>query len=406
MKKKGLLLLLAILGGFAVLGCSQTTGTTTTTATTTSDSTTTSTTTTTTTSALRQLLPEVSTIRLAIGGVYRLTFGFNFTPDAAVTVLFLATDETVASVDASGLVTAVSEGETLIRIAYDETVYADVQIIVLGEYVLVPPTKSIYHPGDSLNLRGGAIEIRSDDVLVERVPMTSEMVISFDSQVPGTQLVALSYQGIAFQFSVYILNPKQEASLFDDFILLDDPASTGRKIEFALTKSNVAEFLTLVDNVYENEEVNIYAIFISPSGDTKRVSAFWYQGYEEQITPTVINKALNLEGTVNDKGWDYDLILRYVEANDPQFRLRFQTDEPGEYDCELIIEVDGAKIQSFSKTFVVEANSTSDSRGILGVDESNRRHFRFSDGTTYIPVGQNVAWYTSSQRKYYDYLSW
>lgn len=384
MKKKFLLILLLASLFLPLLGCRETT---------------------TTTTALREIVPATAELRLAVGGLERITYTLSF-EDTDPVVGFTSSDETVATVDQTGLVTGVAYGECTVRLTYEGTLTADVTVLVLGDFAIVPPTKTVYKTGEALNLHGAEIEIRSGNTVLESIPLTADMIVSYDPQATGEQLVGFLYQGIVHHFAVYVLDEKQEASLFDDFIVLDAEPETGSKIEFALMKSNTAEFLSLVENVYDYEEVNVYALFTSPSGAIWRVSAFWFQAYEESTAPITVNPALNLEGKVNDTAWDYDLLLRYVADYEPQFRLRFQTDEAGEYGCQLFVEIDGKAIQTFRKTFTVAENPDSDSHGVLSVDSTSNRHFVFADGTTYVPVGQNVAWYTSVQRKYYDYLSW
>lgn len=348
-----------------------------------------------------------SAITMAEGGKYLIEYELNFENTDGTLITFQSDNEEVAVVSALGEITAVDAGVAIITVAFGDTLFETLEVAVSDDYVITSPLKTVYKSGETLNLAGATLKIYdANDELMETIRVTTEMIVSYDSEKTGSQLVTFSYQGVTYGFEIYILNPKQAVSLFDDFIVLNDTNLMGEKIEFALFKSNLVEFLDAVDNVYDYGEVNIYGLFRSPSGKTMKVSAFWYQDFKEQTISTTIDPTKNLEGKVNDLDDDYDLILSYIRQADPQYRLRFLADEVGTYDCTLIIEVDDEVIQTFEKQFTVEENPESTYRGTIQVDPVNKSHFVYSEGGTYIPVGQNVAWYSSKERRYYDYKSW
>jgi len=361
----------------------------------------------TTTSTNATITLSETAITMAEGAKYQIQYELNFENTDGTVVTYESDNETVATVSALGEITAVDAGVAQITIAFGTSLSASLSVTVSDEYVIVAPRKTIYKAGENLALAGAALEIYdSEDVLLETIAVTAEMIVTYDPQKTGTQLVGFSYQGITYNFEIYILNEKQAVSLFDDFIVLNQTSVAGEKIEFALTKSNLVAFLDTVNNVYDYNEIDIYGLFQSPSGKSMKVSAFWYQNYQQNAVPGVIDPKRNLEGTVNNLSDDYDLILSYIKDSDPQYRMRFLASETGTYQCTLVVKVDGAVIQTFVKEFVVSADPLSDYEGVIEVDATSNSHFVFSEGGSYIPVGQNVAWYTSGQRKYYDYKSW
>ncbi|MFA5006515.1 MAG: Ig-like domain-containing protein [Candidatus Izemoplasmatales bacterium] len=362
------------------------------------------TTTTQTTAAVpAEVVLDVNSVTLARGGAVRL--GWTVAP-ATAAVTFVSSDETVAAVTAEGLVTGVAPGSATITVRSGDA--SDTcEVVVIGSYVLTAPKKSIYSLGDELSLRGGSIAVYdAHGTLIETVLLDPEMIVAWDADAAGEQIVVLSYAGIEIGFPVLVLSAKQAECRFDDFILLTEAPTSGERIEFAFTKADVDALLSAVDNVYDYAEIDLYAYVEAPSGDVKKVSAFWFQDYREVTLGTIVNRNNNLEGTVTVLPDDVAIVLGFVAENDPQYRLRYLTGETGAFSAEVYVKVDGAVVQTFEKTFDVSADPASDYRGTIIVDEGNGRHFAFSEGGTYVPVGQNVAWYTSKDRRYYDYAGW
>ncbi|MDP3130272.1 MAG: Ig-like domain-containing protein, partial [Bacillota bacterium] len=386
--KKFTLILCSILLVFAFAGCLETT-------------TTTDLTTITETPITLELTP--ASLRLAEGASAQLAW--TVVP-AGTAVVFTTSDETVAAVNAEGLVHAIGPGSAEITAVAGEAV-ATCDITVVGSYVLTAPNKTIYALGDELSLRGGSIAIfDAEGILLETVALSAAMITGWNPDLAGEQVVGVSYDGIAFGFPVLVLSVKQADCRFDDFIVLTAAPVSGEKIEFALTKADLEQLEGALENVYDYTEIDIYAYVTSPSGDVKKVSAFWYQEYRETSLGTAVNRNNNLEGNVTILSSDVAIVLGYMPENDPQYRLRYLTGETGAFTADLYVKVDGAVIQTFEKEFTVAADATSDYKGYVIVDETNLRHFAFSDGGSYIPVGQNVAWYTSRDRRYYDYVAW
>lgn len=364
--------------------------------------------TTSTTSAHQITLETPKTeILIAIASTYQLTYSLlGTTPSDSTVVSFQSSDSNVASVSSTGLIHGENAGTCEIVIRYNESVFVGIQVTVSSGYTVIPPVKTQYQLGDTLSLYGAAIEIRDDEgTLQNTITITKEMISNYDPELTGSQIVEFVYEGVTYGFEIFILNEKQSASLFADFVLLNTTVQAGEKLEFMLTQADVVNFLDKIENVYDYSEIKIYGLFTQPDKTVAKVNAFWYQEFEEQIQYTTVNPSRNLEGTVANTDDDYDLILTYVKSSNPQYRLRYLPKLTGDYHCELIVEVDGRIIQTIKKDFSISEMST-DYLGFLQVDRTNNRHFVFDNGETYVPVGQNVAWYTSADRKYYDYLNW
>ncbi len=303
---------------------------------------------------------------MALNASLQLIYSLDFTDTSGTVIVFTSSDESVVTVTAEGLVTAVGPGSAEIRAAYSDTIDAFCLVTVPASYVLTAPNKAIYHLGEVLSVRGGSVAIYdTEGEWIETIALTAAMITAFDSQAVGEQIVQFTCLGMTFGFPIYVLNTKQEEVLFDDFILLSAAPVAGSKIEFALTKADVDRLLAAVGSVYDYQEIEIYAYFTAPSGDVMKVSAFWYQEYREAITGTVVNPRNNLEGTVSVLADDFAIVLAYLPENDPQYRMRFETAETGDFETEVYVTVDGAVIQTFFKEFTVAADPDSDYRGYV-----------------------------------------
>ncbi len=344
---------------------------------------------------------------MAIDSTYQIDYTLTGnSPSDNTVVSFQSSDITIAEVSALGLVSGVSAGDCIITVRYNEDVYVTIDVTVSDGYTVIPPKKTQYSLGDNLNLFGASIEIRdNDDVLINTVSITTEMITAYNPDLTGSQIVQFEYEDIAYGFEIYILSEKQSASLFADVVLISETVEAGEKVEFMLTQLDLATFLEEIENVYDYSEIHVYALFTAPDETVSKVSAFWFQEFEESITYKNVNQSLNLEGTVANTIDDYDLVLRYINSANPQYRMRYLPKIEGEYQTEFVIEVDGRIIQKIEKSFTV-LNTSEDYLGFIQVDQTNQRHFVFDSGKSYIPVGQNVAWYTSVERKHYDYQNW
>ncbi|MBI9009549.1 MAG: Ig-like domain-containing protein [Tenericutes bacterium] len=400
--KKIFLLILVILLSFTVVSCDLFNKTTTTTEVVSTNTTLQNTTL--STDDFDLVLDDETRV-IAVDGEYLIEYTLNFELLATDTITFVSSNSAVASVSALGVVKGLSVGEATITVRYSEELYKTMLVTVTDQVEISPPNKTIYQLGENLNLFGAKIISYDGQIVLEEIPITAEMISNYDSDQTGSQFVEFDYNGNTYSFEVYVLDEIQEKSLFIDCINLNTENIVGEKIEFALTKSNLEEFLAVV-NVYDYEQINVYGLFTTPDGVVMKMPAFWYVDYKETAKAVSIISSFNTEGKVNDTDRDYDVQVSFEQIGDAHYRLRYLPESIGDYEATIVVEVDGQIIQSFNKSFTVNESTTDDFKGFVKVDETNNRHFVFDSGATYIPVGQNVAWYTSTQRMHYDFLSW
>lgn len=175
------------------------------------------------------------------------------------------------------------------------------------------------------------------------------------------------------------------------------------KVEFALFDTQTYKDLEL--NPYDYREVMIRGVFESPSGKIYNVPAFYYQDYEFFLNTEWTQPPTGISGSASTDPNEPQGLEMVNYVGDPHFRLRFLPQEAGLYDLNVEVYKDDAIVQVLQSSFEV-GEGTKDYKGVLKVEETHKRNFVFEDGTTFIPIGQNTGWYTSSTRQTEDYRVW
>jgi len=355
----------------------------------------------------KQIEVSKENIEIALGSEYILEYELNFEPLGSEAITFSSSNEEVATVDNLGKVKAIDYGESVITISYLNEAEAQIRVLVNQYYEIVLPNKLTLALEEDLNLTGAMINIYNiNHSFVESIPIEPEFIIDDKKGESGSVLVELTYNDVNLSFEIYRLSEKQSNIRFDDFIYLNQEIIVGERLDFALMKADVDLLKMSLDNVYDYEEINIYALIDTPSEKLDKIFAFWYQDFQERLTNVTINPNLRLEGKVNDLADDYDYFVGFREEGNPHYRLRYLPEESGVHQVTVVVEVDGIQIQTFTKDFTVSEEVKDNYRGFVRIDSSNNQNFIFDNGETYLPVGQNVAWYSSVERKHYDYKAW
>ena len=118
-----------------------------------------------------------------------------------------SSDETVLTVDDSGVITAKAKGTAKVSISVG-SVSASREIIVYGKdeapVMVQPPTVTTYKVGDSIDLKGGKVTYVSEGV-TKTEDITSDMISGFDSTKPGICKVNVTCSGYASSFDTLIV---------------------------------------------------------------------------------------------------------------------------------------------------------------------------------------------------------
>jgi len=127
------------------------------------------------------------------------------------------------------------------------------------------------------------------------------------------------------------------------------------------------------DNPFDPEQIDLTARFTSPSGRKFTVAGFFYQPYK------------------NRNAGDDEKTPMLEPAGEPCWKVRFAPDEIGTYAYSLALEnrfgATEGRAKSGPATFECIPSSRS---GFIRVSPVNRRYFRFDDGSSFFPVGQNL----------------
>ena len=179
-------------------------------------------------------------------------------------------------------------------------------------------------------------------------------------------------------------------------VLTENPIKNDQ-VEFKLVEDNPQ--IEKLGNPYDTKYIKVYAEFTSPSGQTYVRPGYWTQDYVIKLLPvTSVTDKIYFD----DEPTGNEMVTL---SGKKHFRVNFLPTEAGEWNYTIHIENEGVEIQTISDSIVV-SDSEVEYKGVLKVDDKNNHNFAYPSGETFIPVGQNVGWYTSSQRKSHDYDVW
>ena len=331
----------------------------------------------------------------------------NLRPTEEALIQYGSSNEAIASISKEGKITAHQVGLVQVTVYFSEAIQATIDVIVSRGHTVIPPNKTQYLVGEALDVTGALLQIRNHlGTIINRITITEDMIVAFDSDALGSQRVEFCVQDDCFGFDILVVNTKQLSSMLADIVLDSSELVVGKKIEFFATHLTYDAMRVQVSNVYDYQEIHLYAQIKTPSLQEVRVSSFWFQQYIENLQSIMMNPTRNLEGTVNDKLNDYDVKVLLLADGRPEFRFRYLPKESGMYQATFYLEVDGVIIQTMTKLFEVSESMDESFQGFLQVNPNATRHFSFESGKSFHPVGQNVAWYTSKDRLHYDYKYW
>jgi hypothetical protein len=134
------------------------------------------------------------------------------------------------------------------------------------------------------------------------------------------------------------------------------------------------------DNPFDPGQVDVRALFSSPSGKTFRVNGFLDQPFTRRL----------------EEGAE-----RIEAAGEPIWRLRFAPEAIGTWRYQVHASTPGGYAELPERSFEV---TPSDSHGFIRVSSRNPRAFAFDDGTPFFAIGQNMCW--GGRGGSFDYDLW
>ena len=198
----------------------------------------------------------------------------------------------------------------------------------------------------------------------------------------------------------YEINVKERminrTSLFCGVSEITTTPTVHEKVELCLEERNPG-FIKDHYNPFDYNAIDVYGEFVSPSGKSMVVDAFWYRDYVISLD-TFINTGNAVEGEPN--GLEITKL-----TGDPEYRIRFRPDEAGEWSYKIYVAVADGVYEELNGKITV-ADSDKEYKGQIQVDKTNNRVFQYEDGSTFMPIGENIGWWTNNSRKIYDYYVW
>lgn len=128
---------------------------------------------------------------------------------------------------------------------------------------------------------------------------------------------------------------------------------------------------TSYTNAYDFAQARLACVLTAPSGATKTIDGFWKNGYT--IT-NITNGTLSTNAA--DNGW-------YV---------RFSPTETGTWSYSLSFTDAGGTSTAVTGSFSCTASAD---KGFVR-RQAGKNYFQYDNGTSYIPIGQNLCWYNGN----------
>ncbi len=134
------------------------------------------------------------------------------------------------------------------------------------------------------------------------------------------------------------------------------------------------------DNPFNEEQIDVAAEFLAPSGTRVRLPAFFYQAYERRLVE------------------DAEVLTRVGE---PVWKVRYAAGEVGVHTYTVVAESGGRAVRSELGSF---SCTPSDDEGFVRIARANPLYFEFDSGHCYFPIGENMCW--PGPAGTYDYDEW
>jgi len=180
-------------------------------------------------------------------------------------------------------------------------------------------------------------------------------------------------------------------------------SETNDKIEFELYEND--NFHDLDVNPYDYNQFKIIGVFKTPSSETKNIHAFWYQDFELILDTNWKGTPNGISGQASTNPDEPQGLERAIPTGNPHYRLRYNTQEIGLHDLKINIYLKNKLVQTLNYEFDV-IDSGNEYQGVLKVEQTHKRNLVYDNGKTFIAVGQNTSWYTSTTRQSVDYDVW
>ncbi len=241
--------------------------------------------------------------------------------------------------------------------------------------------------------------------MLKNIMKVWEMMHKLDGKLRKIMIFMIFTCSLVFLSSCEPEDPIEEPKMnvFDQVNLITESPITYEKVEFALVEGELK--LSEEGNPFDYRYLHVQGVFVSPAGETVTIPAFWYQDYNIILNETWTQTPTGIAGRASTDPSEPQGLEMVNYVGDPHYRIRYLPTETGLHTYYVEVYKNGVVVQALQGTFEVGAG-TKEYKGVISVEENNKRNFVFEDGSTFIPVGQNLGWYTSSTRQSEDYRVW
>ena len=213
----------------------------------------------------------------------------------------------------------------------------------------------------------------------------------------GSVIIKIKVENVTQEYEVKVKEKMNtRVSLFSGVVNVTSEATVHEKVELRLEEIT-AGYIKQHYNPYDYNEIHVYGVFTSPTNKEIKASAFWYRDY------VILLDTNRKSGQVKDGEPDGTESVSW--RGDTEYRIRFRPDEVGEWNYKIYVDLENSVYEELSGKINV-ASSEVEHKGQIKVDKSNNRVFMYEDGTTFMPIGENISWWTNSYRKTYDFYVW
>jgi hypothetical protein len=191
--------------------------------------------------------------------------------------------------------------------------------------------------------------------------------------------------------------------IFKNLLVITGNPTQYEKVELALYEKEPK--IESEGNPYDYHYFKVIGEFKAPSGAVTTVPAFWYQHYEITLNTAYNGIPSGYHGVPSTNPNEPQGMQIVQAVGNPHYRFRIRPEESGKWTYTLSTYKNDVLQETITGSFEI-APSTETDRGMIQVDPTNNRNFAYQNGETFIPIGQNLAWYTSSTRQAVDYDVW
>ncbi|MDP2425062.1 MAG: hypothetical protein Q8M70_01695 [bacterium] len=243
-----------------------------------------------------------------------------------------------------------------------------------------------------------SLSIVSCQTTISTTTTSSTSTNSSNTSVPSTQ-TNTSTITTTQETTVTTLTPSttNQRTIIDRFEYLPGQGMVGELFEIAFYEPVDSLVIQTLYNPYDYSQISLRVQLKNPIDEAQTIYAFWFRPYQDLRI---------VGGSINQDGYYVggQETLRWLVDSFHHYRVRYTPKVAGSYQFTLEVLLDGEIIQTKAGSFEV-LEAIEEVKGKVSVDTVNNKNFIFENGTTYMPMGLNLAWWSTTLASH-DYANW